>query len=172
MRKRLFSVLLVVVAFMGIVNVKAMSEDELKAKVSGSFDINGVSLSIPKSYIKQLNDYLNEFEVSSDDCQYIADQVDILVNAAKTKGVKSISDFRKKCASEIKTACANVSANTKIKATVLSDGSVSVSRYNSNEEYSRLYNVIQNTGLVNILCIAGIISVLGAGLLVFKLRKA
>ena len=56
MKKRLFSVLLVVVAFMGIVNVKAMSEDELKTKVSGSFDINGVSLSIPKSYIKQLND--------------------------------------------------------------------------------------------------------------------
>ncbi len=172
MKRRIFAVLLVVVAFMGIANVYAMSEEDLKTKVSGTFNVNGVNLTIPSSYIKQLGDYLDEFEVSEEDCQYVSDQVDILLNAAKTKGVKSRDDFRKKCQEEIKTACANVSANTKIKATILSDGSVSISKYGSNEEYTRLLNVIQNTGSAKILLIAGIISALGACLLVFKLRRA
>ncbi len=175
MKKSLIAILVIAaVLFAGTFNVQAMEENDLKTKVEATYDINGYSLRLPSDVIKQFEDYLSQFEISAEDCQYVSDQMDILIKAARTKGVKSLTDFQKKCASEIRTACANVSANTGIKATVLSDGRVSVSKYNKPDEIFTILrtNIATNTGLINLFVIAGIISALGASLLVFKVRKA
>ena len=168
MKKSLFAVLLVaVVAFFCVTNVHAMSEANLTAKVEQTFNINGVSLTVPERYINLFEDYLSQYNITGDDFQYVADQIDVLVSCAKQNSVTSWSDFEKKCSSQIKTACVNVSANTGIKATVLSNGKVSVSKYNKPNEVFAIVDtsLVTNTGSANILYIAGTIALLGAGLL-------
>ena len=175
MKKSLFAVFVLVSSLlMAIPSVHAMSEQDLSTKVKATYNINGNSIKISQRYINLFEDYISQFDISSEDCQYIADQIDILEKAAKAKGVTSTKDFQKKCAAEIKAACANVSAHTGIKATVLSNGRVSVSKYNMpNEVFTILRTTIAtNTGSASIIVIASTITLLGAILLVRKAKKA
>ncbi|MBQ8131725.1 MAG: hypothetical protein IJ193_04465 [Bacilli bacterium] len=175
MKKSLFGILvLVAVAFMSVTNVSAMTEAELRTHVKSSYTVGGTTVTVPAEYIKQFEDYLDAFEISSEDCQYIADQLDYLRNVAQNNGVKSASEFEQKCAAEIKAAVSRVSANTGVKATVLSNGKLQVSKYNKPNETFVVAgtNIATNTGSASLLYIAGIITALGATLLVFRVRKA
>lgn len=172
--KKIFLVIVAVFTLFSTKNVLAMTEAELTAKVKATYDINGHQLSVPTKYINLYDDYVNQYELTSADCQYIADQIDMLVSAARNNGVTSIKDLQTKCAEELRTACANVSANTGVKATVLANGKVSVSKYNNPNEVFAIIgvNVATNTGPASLVYIAGMITLIGAGLLVYKIKKA
>lgn len=175
MKKSLFGILvLVAVAFMSVTNVSAMTEAELRTHVKSSYTVNGTTVTVPAEYIKQFEDYLDAFEISAEDCQFIADQLDYLRGVAQANGVKSASEFERKCAAEIKAAVSRVSANTGVKATVLSNGKLQVSKYNKPNETFVVVgtNIATNTGSASLLYIAGIITAIGATLLVFRVRKA
>lgn len=174
MKKKILLMIMVIATVFSITPVLAMTEGELTSKVKATYDINGHKLSVPTKYLNLYDDYVSQFDISSEDCQYIADQIDILVAAARKKNVTSVKDFMEKCSDEIVTACANVSANTGVKATVLADGRVSVSKYNQPNEVFAIVgsHLVVNTGNLSLVFIAGTITLIGAGLLVFKIRKA
>jgi hypothetical protein len=174
MKKKLLLGLVALVAFFCTKNAFAMTEAELTAKVKATYNINGNNLTVPQKYVNMYEDYVSQYELTSEDCQYVADQIDKLVAAAKANGVTKIEDLDNKCKSELRQACADVSANTGVKATILSDGRVSVSKYNNKNEVFGIVdvNIATNTGSANILYIAGVIALIGAGLLVFKVKKA
>ena len=172
--KKILLVIVALVAMLGARNVYALSEADLTAKVHASYDVNGKTLTIPTKYVNMYDDYVSQYELSGEDCQYIADQIDKLLAAARTNGVTSVEELDDKCKAELRQACADVSANTGVKATILSDGRVSVSKYNNKNEVFGIIdvNIATNTGSANILYIAGIIALIGAGLLVYKVKKA
>lgn len=172
--KKLGLMIVAVIAFIATKNVYAMTEAELTAKVKATYDINGHALKVPEKYVNLYEDYVDQYELTSEDCQYIADQIDMLVAAAKKNGVTSVNQLDDKCAEELRTACANVSAHTGVKATLLSDGRVSVSKYNNPNEVFAIIgvNIATNTGSTALVYIAGIISLIGASLLVYKVKKA
>ena len=174
MKKKILLGIVALLAFLCTKNVFALSEAELTAKVHASYDVNGETLTIPTKYVNMYDDYVSQYELSSEDCQYIADQIDILLAAARSNGVTKIEEIDDKCKAELRQACADVSANTGVKATILSDGRVSVSKYNNKDEVFGIIdvNIATNTGSANILYIAGVIALIGAGLLVFKVKKA
>ena len=174
MKKKLLFGIVALLAFFCTRNVFAMTEAELTAKVKATYTVNGKELKVPQKYINMYDDYVSQYDLSSEDCQYIADQIDKLFAAAKSKGVTSVEEMDDKCKAELKQACADVSANTGIKATILSDGRVSVSKYNNKNEVFGIIdvNLATNTGSANIVLIAGVIALIGAGLLVFKVKKA
>lgn len=175
MKKGLFAVLLAVaIMLVGMTNVDAMTEAELQQKFETPIQVGDSTIRIPQYYLNLVADYLNQFEVTAEDCQYVADQMDILIKIAQNEGITTWDEFEKKHPDDIRRACANVSANTGIKATVLSNGKVSISKYNRPNEVFAIINVnlLKNTGSANILYIAGIITLLGAGLLVSQVRKA
>lgn len=174
MKKKILMGVMVLVTMLFTKNVYAMTEAELTAKVKDTYDINGNMLKVPTKYVNMYEDYVSQYDLSSDDCQYIADQIDKIVAAMRTNGVTNVKEIDKKCKTELKQACADVSANTGVKATVLSDGRVSVSKYNNSNEVFGIVdvNLATNTGAVNILYIAGIISLIGIGLIVFEAKKA
>ena len=172
--KKIDLVIIALIALFSTKNVFAMTEAELTAKVKATYDINGHQLKVPQKYVNLYDDYVSQYELTSADCQYIADQIDMIVAAARKNGVTSVSELSTKCAEELRQACANVSANTGIKATVLSDGRVSVSKYNNPNEVFAIIGVhiATNTGTPNLVYIAGLITLLGASLLVYKIKKA
>lgn len=172
--KKLGLILAAVIVLFSTKNVFAMTEAELTTKVKATYDINGNQLKVPEKYVNLYDDYVSQYELTSADCQYIADQIDMLVAAARKNGVTSIKELSTKCAEELRQACANVSANTGVKATVLSDGRVSVSKYNNPNEVFAIIGVhiATNTGSTNLIYIAGLITLLGASLLVYKIKKA
>ena len=174
MKKKILLMMVLTLITMFAVNVHAMTEEELTAKVTATYTVNGKDFKMPTEYLNMYKDYISQFDLSSSDCQYLSDQIDVLEKCAKNNSVTSIKDFQKKCNNEIIKACENVSANTGIKATVLSNGKVSVSKYNKPNEVFAIVDtsLVTNTGSANILYIAGTIALLGAGLLVFKIKKA
>lgn len=174
-KKGLFAVILAIaVMFASVVDVFAMSETELMNKFKTPIDVNGTELKIPQYYLNLAEDYFDQFKVSEKDCQYVADEMDKLIKLAKQDGITTWDEFAKKHPEEIRQACANVSANTGIKATVLSNGKVSISKYNKPNEVFAIINVniLKNTGSAKVIYIAGILALIGAGLLVFQVRKA
>ena len=174
MKKKILLGIVALVALFCTKNVFAMTEAELTAKVKASYEVNGKTLKVPENYVNMYDDYVSQYELSSEDCQYIANQIDKLLAAARANGVKSVDELDDKCKAELRQACADVSANTGIKATILSDGRVSVSKYNNKNEVFGIIgvNIATNTGSANIIYIAGVIALIGAGLLVFKVKKA
>lgn len=175
MKKSLFSILvLAAVAIMSVTNVSAMTEAELRTHVKSSYTVGNTTVTVPAEYIKQFEDYLDAFEISSGDCQYIADQLDYLRGVAQRNRVKSASEFEQRCAGDIKDVVAKVSANTGVHATVLSNGKLQVSKYNKPNETFVVAgtHIATNTGSASLLYVAGIITALGATLLVFRVRKA
>ena len=174
MGKKLFvALMLVALTFMSVVNVDAMTEAQLRNKVGSSITIDGNTIAIPAAYLTQLDNYLDEFAVSSADCDYIAAQMDSLIATARAQHVTSAEDFYNKCSDEAKAVAANITANTGVKVTVLSNGKVQVNKYNSNEVWGVIdTKVITNTSSASFLYIAGAITALGAALLVFRVRNA
>lgn len=177
MKKGLMVVVAVFAAvfmFTGVKNVSAMTENDLRTKVNAGATINGNTITVPTRYLNLFNDYLDQYELTDSDCQYISDQIDVLIDAARNNGVTSFADMETKCASQIRQACANVSANTGVKATVLSNGNVSVSKYQLPNEVFAVVgtHLAVNTGTASLLFIAGIITLIGVCLLVNKARKA
>ena len=171
----LIVVLSLSIMFCGVLSVSAMSENDLMTKIKTPVEVNnGSSLTVPQYYINLAEDYFDQFDVSSKDCDYIAKEMDKLIKLAKKDNITSWEEFGNKYTDEIKKACANVSANTGIKVTVLSNGKVSVSKYNNPNEVFAIVNahLLKNTGSANILYIAGIITLLGAGIFVTKVKKA
>jgi len=174
MKKRILIGVIVLTMMLFTKNVFAMTEEELTAKVKATYDINGNMLKVPTKYVNMYEDYVSQYDLTSEDCQYIADQIDKIAAAMRTNGVTNVKEIDKKCKKELRQACADVSANTGVKATVLSDGRVSVSKYNNSKEVFGIVdvNLATNTGSVNILYIAGIITLIGIGLVTFEIKKA
>ena len=176
MIKKLFATLLVAaVAFMSTINVYAMSESELLAKAKQTYTVNGKTAVVPAEYIKTLEDYLNSFAVTEADCQYLANKIDELYTIAQAKDITTVEEFRQKAYSEAKTIAADITANTKMAVTLKGNGTVTVSRYDDkNTVFVELTGttVAKNTGSASLLYVAGIITVLGASALVYKVRKA
>ena len=172
--KKIGLLLAALIVLLSTKNVFAMTEAELTTKVKATYDINGNQLKVPEKYVNLYDDYVSQYELTSADCQYIADQIDMIVAAARKNGVTSIKELSTKCAEELRQACANVSANTGVKATVLSDGRVSVSKYNNPNEVFAIIGVhiATNTSTPSIVYIAGLITLIGASLLVYKIKKA
>ena len=171
MKKFFLVVALAVVSLFGITNVYAMSESELRAKVNSSYTINGKTITIPGEYIKQFNDYLDSFNVSSADCDVIAGQIDYLKQVAKNKNVSSFSEFVKVAETEIRASASLITASTGVKVTIGNDGTVTVYKYNSDQVFTKLRSgKIVNTGIYNLLYIALGLSLLGAGLFAIKVK--
>ena len=174
MFKKVAVVLTVISALViGIGSASAMSEKDLRNKIGDSFKVNGKIISIPETYLNQLDNYLAEFELSSADCDYISSQLDALLSDARAKDVSSFDELYKSCSPTIKSMAANISANTGVKITVLSNGKLQVNKYNSNQVWGILdTKVITNTNSINFLYIAGAITLIGLILFAVKVKRA
>lgn len=153
--------------------VKAMSEEDLLAKLTKSYDINGYTFTLSEDDKALAKRYLKENEVSSADADYIAKKVDEAISLMKNSGVKDFSDFSKLPTSlkeNLKSLVEDIASNTSVKATV-KKGSVVI--YNADGTvFAEMTKLVKNTGSYeNIIpTVALFVSVLGIAIVVKNIK--
>lgn len=144
--KKILMTLLVCILFL-TVGVKAMSEKDLLGKLTGSYDINGVTFQLSESDKALAKRYLDQNEVSSKDAEYIASKVDEAISLMRKAGVKDFSDFSKlpkSLKNDLKKLVQDVASNTSVKATV-TKGKVVI--YNADGTvFAEMSKLVKNTG--------------------------
>ena len=171
--KKLLSVLIAVALFAGITNVSAMSENELKNKLTATYSINGNKVSLSTSDKVLAERYLNVEDVSESDADYIAKKIDEAVSIVRKSGedARSFKDLSKATRTKLKALVADISANTSVKASV-SEGSVLI--YGSDGKlFAEVTGLVKQTGAnYTVAIIASIITILGAALVLVEAKRA
>lgn len=165
--KKLFLMVIGVVALVST-NVSAMSENELKAKLTKEYTINGATFKLDDSYVAQLERYLKENEISEKDADYIASKIDEAVKIVEAGNATSIKELTKSEKDKLKALAADVSEKTEVKITIAKGGVITV--YNTDGTvFTKITDPIKytndNTGII-VASIAFI--VLGGAILVKK----
>ncbi len=159
--KKILIILFVIFSF---IDVYAVSSDVLMGRIEGT---------IFSKYSTEFNDYFDEFDVSDKDIKYVINEIDTLEKLAKRKNITDISIFEKKCCADIRASINSINDDTSIKIRVLPNGKLEVKKYKSNEIYKVINTHISSTGgSPYLIYIAFFVTVIGAILLVFRVRNA
>ena len=142
--KKLFSVVLVLVMFLGVVTVKAMTEDELYDALTQTIKINGVNVSVSETTKNHIKTYLNQFDVSSEDCEFINTRINTAISILKSEGKTDFSKLSSSAKSQLKALVQEINSGTAVKATV-TNGSVVVYDNNGGEFFT-VTDLVKQTG--------------------------
>lgn len=175
MKKTIFAVLAAVALF-GFTNVDAMTESELKAKLTKEYVIDGEKIQMSASQVAELDRYLKEYEISSKDADYISKKIDEALKIAQDGKAKSFTELTKEEKQKMVAIVSDITKQTSVKATLTEGGKLTIFEENGKTPFTVITdkdNGIQNTDSNNtILAIAGIISVVGVAVIVKKVAKA
>lgn len=172
MKKVLF---LFVAVLLTTVSVNAMSKDELKDKLTKSYTINGVTYKLEAGNANMVKTYLEQNEVSEDDCDYIASQVDKAVEIVKNANVTDLSKLSTSSKNELKALVNNVGANTKVPVSI-KNGKLFVGYVNEPEKafFNDKVNVKTDVKYTNgnlVITIASVVAVIGIATIAVKAKK-
>ena len=67
----------------GLSSVHAMTEDELFSKLTQSYKVNGVTFQVTDSQKTLIERYLKQYDVSSEDADYIVSKMEAVFNVLK-----------------------------------------------------------------------------------------
>ncbi len=113
MKKMLITILAVM--FVGVVNVNAMSKDDLMAKLREEYTVGGDKVKLEESTIVAIEDYLGTVSATEDDYKVISDQIDSVksyfeknpeeyknqTNTAKTKITEAFSTIKEQTGNRV-----------------------------------------------------------------------
>ncbi len=171
--KKLFLSLLLVVGLAVTTNVSAMTEDELLDKLTQSYTINGRTEKLDEGVVVQVKRYFEENEVSSDDCDFIAAQIDKAVALVEDSGATKWDELT---GAQVKTLIGyveEVSNKTSVKVSLSKDGVLTVYDKAGKVFTKVSKNKIQYTGSsAAIMVVAGTISLVGFLVITRKIVKA
>jgi hypothetical protein len=160
--------------FVGLVTVNAMTESELETKLTKQYTMNGVIFEATDSQKVLVKRYLDQYEVSSADCDYIAKKFDEAMEIVKASGVKDLYKLSRADKDKIIALVADVSANTSVTASIVK-GTLVVYVPGTSDVFAKEQifpkngDVVQTSGNVTI-AVAGLVSVLGLAIALRKLR--
>ena len=144
--KKLLVLSFAVLSFLvGVKTTYAMTEQELKTKLSKTYTINGAEFKVDSDNLVLLQRYLDAYDVSSADAQYIADRVDEAVAIIQRSGKTNINDLSASTKNELKALVEKVSANTSVKATV-TKGSIVIYKPDGSGVFAEVTKLVKQTG--------------------------
>ena len=147
--KRMLILALFLVGFFGAVtNASAMTKEELEKKLTQTYNINGTNFKVSDDNKVLLERYLNSYDVSSSDADYIANKVDEAVAIIKASGVKSVDELSTASKNQLKGLIADVSTNTSVKATV-NNGNLVIYNPDGSSVFAEVNKLVKQTGTVN-----------------------
>lgn len=155
---------LVAVAFFGTTKASAMTESQLRDKMTAVYTFEGgKTWTLKQKYVNELDRYLATYEVSSEDADYIAGKIDEYV-AKRQKG----ETLGKKAAEEIVDA---VSENTKVKG-VIRNGNLVILNPDGTD-FTVVSDPFKRTGNDEMIyIISGIVVAAGILAIATKMKKA
>lgn len=176
--KSLFLVGVLACLMLGVTNVNAMTKDELEAKLTKTYEINGVSVSADSSAKVEIERYLQQNDVSEKDCDYIAEKFDEALAIIEKGNATTLDALTTSEKNQIKALITEVSQNTEVKVTVLKGGKIIVynldgSKFSEITKEDIKYNTdVKYTNNENIVLLAGAVSIIGIFIIARKIKKA
>ena len=149
MRKYILLLLLSVCFTFGISNTYAMTEKQLKEKLTKSYTVNGEKYSIDEDAKVLAKRYLDQYEVSSKDADYIAGKIDEAVKIIQKGGKTNFKEISSTDKDKLKKLVEDVSANTSVKATVLKNSIVVYTP--DGDKFAEVDRLVKQTGNNNII---------------------
>lgn len=173
MKKLFITIFTVTLLLVGISNAKAMSESELLKKFTASYNINGYQYQLSEGDKVLVKRYLDSYDVSSKDADYISSKIDQAISAMRNSGLTDFSSFSKFPSSLkriLKGYVEDIASNTSIKAS-LSKGTVIIYAPDGTV-FAEISKIIKNTGSsLNVIVSAAIlITIVGAIVLVKNVK--
>lgn len=143
--KKFSYVLLAVLLFVGVVRVNALSEEGLKEALTQTITINGVEWSVDSSTKAAIERYLNQYEVSSSDADYINERINTAISIIKSEGQTDFSKLSSSAKERLKALVVEISQNTSVKATV-TEGSVVILTPDGQGTFFEVDHLVKQTG--------------------------
>lgn len=169
MKKILF--LLVAVMLVGVINVKAMTESELKTKLENGFEINGEVIKPTAYQLQELERYFNKYEISDKDATFISEKVDEIYELAKNDKAKTFTNLSSTNKAKIVSIVAEISSQTSVKATLTNNGVLTIFESDGKTVFTKIVDkdIARQTGVSNALWIGAlVISIFGIGYIAKK----
>ena len=173
--KKTFIALFTVMLFVGMINVKATTESELKTKMEKGYVVNGTEIKPTAYQMSEIERYLNKYEVSDEDCTFIANKMDEIYEIAKANKAKSFTELSSANKSKIVAIVAEISSKTSVNATLTSDGVLTIFESDGKTIFCKITDkdITKQTGVSNyVLVFAGFASVFGVAYIVKKAFNA
>ena len=149
MKKILVLLLMVSCFLVGMKSTYAMTEKELLKKITKSYEVNGEKYSVDEDTKVLAKRYLDSYEVSSKDADYIAARIDEAVKIIQKSGKTNFKDFDKDTKEQLKALVEKVSSKTSVKATVVK---YSVVVYTPDgKKFAEVDKLVKQTGDTNII---------------------
>ncbi len=163
--------LFVAMLLVGTLNVNAMSKDELKAKLTKAYTINGATFQATSDQKVEIERYLSQNNVSESDADYIASKIDEAVAIIERGNANSFEKLTKAEKNEIKALLTEVSNNTSVKVTAVKNG---VKVYNLDGTVFTVVTAskVKYTDTYMIIALAGVVSIIGIAVIARKMKKA
>lgn len=165
---------LVCVFFIGLASVNAMSEKELKSKLTQSYTVNGATFKATDSQKTAIEQYLNQYKVSSSDADYIVSKLEEAFNVLKASGKTSFYKMSKTDKNKIIALVSDVATHTSVKVAIVK-GNLVVYKPGTNEIFYETPvnpvngDVVQTSRGLTV-AVAGIISAIGIAIALRKVR--
>lgn len=173
MKKIMMTLFTIVLLFVCSANVSAMSESDLYAKLTATYNINGYNFTISAGDKVLAKKYLDAYEVSSKDADYIAGKIDEAVSAMRNSGVNDFSDFSKLPKSlkdTLRKLVEDIAANTSVKATV-KKGKVVIFNPDGTV-FAEITKTVKNTGMnMSIIVSLALVVVIAGAIILIKNAK-
>ena len=173
--KKLFVALFALVAFFGVMNVKAMSESELRTKMANGYVIDEKAVKPSEYQLSEIDRYLNKYEVSDEHCTIIAEKMDEIYELAKADKAKSFTELSSSSKSKCVEIVAEISSKTSVKASLTSDGVLTIYESDGKTIFTKIVDkhIAKQTGVSNyVLAFAGFVSVFGVAYIAKKAFNA
>ena len=163
--------LFVAMLLVGTLNVNAMSKDELKAKLTKAYTINGATFQATSDQKVEIERYLSQNDVSESDADYIASKIDEAIAIIERGNANSFEKLTKAEKNEIKALLKEVSNNTSVKVTAVKNG---VKVYNLDGTVFTVVTApkVKYTDTYMIIALAGVVSIIGIFVIARKMKKA
>ena len=149
MKKTFLFLLIILCGFvLGVQRISAMTEKELEKKLTQSYKVNGEYYSIDSDAKVLAERYLNQYEVSSKDADYIGERIDEAVKLIQDCGIADMKKMPKQTKEELKKLVEKVSANTSVKATVMKNSVVVYAP--TGDKFAEVDKLVKQTGIMNL----------------------
>lgn len=142
--KKLSYLLLAALLFVGLLKVDALSEEKLKEALTQTITINGTEWSVDSSTKAAIERYLNQYDVSEADADYINERINTAISIIKSEGQTDFSKLSASAKNKLKALVVEISDHTSVKATV-TNGSVVVLTP-SGDTFYEVDNLVKQTG--------------------------
>lgn len=169
MKKKILVIVLAIIS-VSMLNVSAMTKEELKNKLAQTYTINGVDFQARPDDIVQLERYLAQNDLSESDMDYIAAKFDEVVALLESGNATSYETITVREKNKIIEIINDVTNKTSVKATVSKN---TVIIYNADgTEFTRITFLVKQTGQNAIIFSVSLgITLAGMFLIARKIKK-